>query len=31
MELVQDRVQWWASGLAVLDLRVLLPENTLVS
>jgi hypothetical protein len=26
MELAQDRVQWRALGLAVLNLRVLLPE-----
>jgi hypothetical protein len=26
MELAQDRVQWQALGLAVLNLRVLLPE-----
>jgi hypothetical protein len=27
MELAQDRVQWWALVLAVLNLRVLLPES----
>jgi hypothetical protein len=27
MELAQDRVQWQALVLAVLNLRVLLPEN----
>jgi hypothetical protein len=29
MELAQDRVQWRALVLAVLNLRVLLPENAL--
>jgi hypothetical protein len=28
MELAQDRVQWWTLVLAVLNLRVLLPEKT---
>jgi len=27
MELAQDRVQWWALVLAVLNLCVLLPES----
>jgi hypothetical protein len=27
MELAQDRVQWWALVLAMLNLRVLLPES----
>jgi hypothetical protein len=27
MELAQDRVQWWALELAVLNVRVLLPES----
>jgi hypothetical protein len=27
MELAQGRVQWWAFVLAVLNLRVLLPES----
>jgi hypothetical protein len=31
MELAQDRVQWLALALAVLNLRVLLPENWLAS
>jgi hypothetical protein len=31
MELAQDRVQWWALVLAVLNLRVLLPERELIS
>jgi hypothetical protein len=28
MELAQDRVQWWALVLAVLNLRVLPPDYT---
>jgi hypothetical protein len=31
VELSQDRVQWRALVLAVLNLRVLLPENQLIS
>jgi hypothetical protein len=31
MELAQDRVQWWALILVVLNLLVLLPESYLVS
>jgi hypothetical protein len=31
MELAQDRVQWRARVLAVLNIRVLLPESQLVS
>jgi hypothetical protein len=31
MELAQDRVQWRALVLAVLNLRVLLPESQLIS
>jgi hypothetical protein len=31
IELAQDRVQWQALVLAVLNLRVLLPENQLIS
>ena len=31
MELAQDRVQWWAFVLAVLNLCVLLPESYLIS
>jgi hypothetical protein len=31
MELAQDRVQWWALVLAVLNLCVLLPESYLIS
>jgi hypothetical protein len=27
MKLAQDRVQWWTLVLAVLNLRVLLPES----
>ena len=27
MELAEDRVQWWALVLAVLKLRVLLPDQ----
>jgi hypothetical protein len=30
MELAQDRVLWWALALAVLNLRVLLPESKLI-
>jgi hypothetical protein len=31
MNLIQDRVQWRALVLAVLNLRVLLPESQLIS
>jgi hypothetical protein len=31
MELAQDRVQWWALVLAVLNRCVLLPESQLIS
>jgi hypothetical protein len=31
MELAQDRIQWWALVLAVLNLRVVPPESWLVS
>jgi len=31
MELAQDRVQWWALVLAVLNRCVLLPESWLIS
>ena len=30
IELAQDRVQWWAFVLAVLNLCVLLPESQLI-
>jgi hypothetical protein len=30
MELAQDRVQWQALVLAVLNLRVLLPDNCII-